>query len=127
VTDRNAFLLRWVGWVSLGESLGFLAPALAQLMAAEMWPAAMVPLLVIAGSVEGAVLGWFQVKVLRTRLPAVSVRRWVLRAPGGERGAGPGGGREATAAAQCNPALGSGSCRAPGLHWCLAYAEGPPP
>lgn len=78
MTDRNAFLFRWMGWVSLGECLGFLAPALAQLIAAAVWPAAMVPLLVIAGSVEGAVLGWFQVKVLRTWLPAVSVRRWVL-------------------------------------------------
>ncbi|WP_258802314.1 hypothetical protein [Pseudarthrobacter sp. NS4] len=78
MTARSAFLRRWVGWVTLGESLGFLAPALAQLMAAALWPAAMVPLLIIAGSLEGAVLGWFQVKVLRTRLPAVSVRRWVL-------------------------------------------------
>lgn len=28
--------------------------------------------------VEGAVLGWFQVRVLRIRLPAVSIRRWIL-------------------------------------------------
>jgi hypothetical protein len=78
VARRNTFLARWVGWVSLGESLGFLAPVLAQPAAAALGPAAAVPLLVLAGLVEGAVLGWFQVRVLRTRLPAVSVRRWVL-------------------------------------------------
>ena len=75
---RNAFLARWVGWVSLGESLGFLAPAVAQLLAAALWPAGQVPLLVLAGFVEGAVLGLFQVRVLRTRLPAVRTRPWVL-------------------------------------------------
>jgi hypothetical protein len=78
VTDRTAFLARWVRWVTLGESLGFLAPALAQLVAAAIWPAATFLLLVSAGFVEGAVLGWFQVRVLRSRLPAVSIRRWIL-------------------------------------------------
>ncbi|UEL27038.1 hypothetical protein [Pseudarthrobacter sp. L1SW] len=77
-TRRNTFLAQWVGWVSLGESLGFLAPALAQSASAALGPAAAVPLLVLAGFVEGAVLGWFQVRVLRTRLPGVSARRWVL-------------------------------------------------
>lgn len=75
---RTTFLSQWVGWVSLGESLGFLAPALAQPASAALGPAAAVPLLVLAGLVAGAVLGWFQVRVLRTRLPAVSARRWVL-------------------------------------------------
>jgi uncharacterized integral membrane protein len=74
----NAFLASWVGWVSLGESLGFLAPALAQIFAAALWPAGTLPLLVLAGFVEGAVLGWFEVRVLCYRLPGVSSRRWVL-------------------------------------------------
>lgn len=78
MTRRKTFLARWVGWVSLGESLGFLAPVLAQAATVALGPAAAVPLLVLAGLVEGAVLGWFQASVLRTRLPAVSVRRWVL-------------------------------------------------
>jgi hypothetical protein len=78
VTHRNVFLANWVGRVSLGESLGFLAPALAQLLAAALWPTATLPLLVLAGFVEGAVLGWFEVHVLRSRLPGVSIRRWVL-------------------------------------------------
>jgi len=77
-TRRNAFLARWVGWVSVGESLGFLAPATAQFVSAALWPAATVPLLVLAGFAEGAVLGWFQARVLKTRLPALAIRRWVL-------------------------------------------------
>jgi hypothetical protein len=75
---RTTFLVRWVAWVSAGESLGFLAPAAAQSVSVAFWPAAGVPLLVLAGLVEGAVLGWFQGRVLKSRLPAVSVRRWVL-------------------------------------------------
>ncbi|WP_236557645.1 hypothetical protein [Arthrobacter sp. 9AX] len=78
VTDRSAFLGRWVRWVGLGESLGFLAPALAQLVAAAVWPTGTFPLLVVAGFVEGAVLGWFQGCVLHHRLPAVSTPRWIL-------------------------------------------------
>ena len=77
MTDRTVFLARWIRWITLGESLGFLAPALAQLVAAAVWPAATFLLLVLAGFVEGAVLGWFQGRVLRNRLPAVSIRRWI--------------------------------------------------
>jgi hypothetical protein len=75
---RATFLVRWVAWVSAGESLGFLAPAVAQSASVAFWPAAGFPLLVLAGLVEGAVLGWFQGRILESRLPAVSVRRWVL-------------------------------------------------
>ena len=75
---RTTFLVRWVAWVSAGESLGFLAPAAAQSVSVAFWPAAGVPLLVLAGLAEGAVLGWFQGRVLESRLPAVSVRHWVL-------------------------------------------------
>ena len=75
VTRRNAFLARWVGWVSVGESLGFLAPAAAQVASAALWPATTVPLLVLAGFAEGAVLGWFQARVLKTRLHALAIHR----------------------------------------------------
>lgn len=76
--NRKRFLGRWLGWVSLGETLGFLAPAAAQLLTAALWPAAGYALLVVAGAIEGAVLGWFQARVVRTELPAVSVRNWVM-------------------------------------------------
>ncbi|MHC6592547.1 hypothetical protein [Arthrobacter sp. C152] len=75
---RHAFLVRWVGWVSLGESLGFLAPVLAEYIGATAWPGGGSALLIAAGLAEGAVLGWFQVRLLQTRLPAVAPGRWVL-------------------------------------------------
>ena len=75
---RPGFLARWVGWVTLGESLGFLAPVLAEYIGANTWPGGVPLLLVLAGFAEGAVLGWFQVRLLRTRLPAVASRPWVL-------------------------------------------------
>jgi len=78
VTPRRAFLARWVGWVSLGESLGFLAPALAQFLAATFWPGTGFVLLVLAGLVEGAVLAWFQAHVLRDWFPRISRGRWIL-------------------------------------------------
>ncbi len=78
MTPQPAFLAHWVGWVSLGESLGFLAPALAQFLAATAWPDGVFVLLVLSGLAEGAVLGWFQAHVLRARLPRISRVRWVL-------------------------------------------------
>lgn len=77
-TARRAFLAHWVGWVTLGESLGFLAPVLAWFLAATVWPQAEFVLLVLAGLAEGAVLGWFQARVLRIGLPRISAGRWVL-------------------------------------------------
>lgn len=82
-TARRAFLAGWVGWVTLGESLGFLAPALAQFLAVPVWPRAEFALMVLAGLAEGAVLGWFQAHVLRSRLPRISAGRWVLLTAGG--------------------------------------------
>ncbi|WP_174776563.1 hypothetical protein [Cryobacterium sp. TmT2-59] len=70
------FLHSWLVWVSLGESVGFLAPALAQLATASL-PAAALPSMVAAGAVEGAVLGWSQTRVLRSRIPAVSRSNWI--------------------------------------------------
>lgn len=76
--NRRRFFRRWVGWVSLGETMGFLARAAAQFLAAARWPPARYALRVLAGAIEGAVLGWFQAKVLRTELPGVSVRNWAM-------------------------------------------------
>ncbi|TFC03249.1 hypothetical protein E3O42_07135 [Cryobacterium adonitolivorans] len=65
----------WLLWVSLGESVGFLAPVLAQLAVAGS--AVVAPALILAGAVEGTVLGWTQATVLRSRVPALNRRRWV--------------------------------------------------
>ena len=72
------FLVGWIVWVTLGESAGFLVPAGVQLLASAAWPEAMVPLLVLAGFGEGAVLGSFQARVLRPRLPGLAAHQWVL-------------------------------------------------
>ena len=74
--DRaDRFLRNWLFWVSLGETVGFLAPVLAQL--AVGGSPVVAPALILAGAVEGTVLGWTQATVLRSRLPALSRPRWV--------------------------------------------------
>jgi len=72
---EDRFLRSWLLWVSLGESVGFLAPAFAQLAFGGSPVAA--PTLILAGALEGTVLGWTQSTVLRTRVPALSRPRWV--------------------------------------------------
>lgn len=71
------FVRRWIGWVTLGESAGFLAPVLAFLLATRFSLEA-VPVFVVAGAAEGAVLGWAQARVLAREIPALSVRRWII-------------------------------------------------
>lgn len=67
----------WLVWVTVGESVGFLAPVLAQLTATALNPAATTAALVATGAVEGAVLGWSQTRVLKRRIPALSAPRWI--------------------------------------------------
>lgn len=83
VETEAGFLRSWAAWVTLGESVGFLAPALTQfgitaLGITALAPAATMPALVASGLVEGAVLGWAQSQVLRRRIPALSMRNWIL-------------------------------------------------
>ena len=69
------FLRYWLFWVTLGEAVGFLAPALALLVLGGSPVRA--PAVIAAGAVEGAALGWTQATVLRVRVPALSRARWV--------------------------------------------------
>ena len=71
----GVFLRYWLFWVTVGEVVGFLAPVLAQFTFAGS--SVRVPALILAGAVEGTVLGWTQANVLRSRLPALSRSRWV--------------------------------------------------
>jgi hypothetical protein len=74
--DADALFLRyWLFWVTLGGAAGALAPAVAQLLLAGAPVRA--PLMIAAGAVEGAALGWTQATVLRVRVPALSRARWV--------------------------------------------------
>jgi hypothetical protein len=70
--------LSWFGTVTLVECLGFTAPALVGAVTAQAAAAVSVPLLVLAGAVEGATLGAFQTRVLRRIVPGLSTTRWVL-------------------------------------------------
>lgn len=78
VPAARQFLIAWPIWVSLGESIGFLAPVTLQQFASRTTPGLMLPALVIAGLVEGALLGWSQAHVLKRLLPRLSVGRWTL-------------------------------------------------
>ncbi|MBK7533999.1 MAG: SDR family NAD(P)-dependent oxidoreductase [Myxococcales bacterium] len=82
---RRPRLAQWVRAVVSGEALGFTATALIALAALAVGgrPVTLgdraVALLImgIAGTVEGALLGWFQWRALRRWLPELSARRFV--------------------------------------------------
>lgn len=61
----------WFRWVTAGECVGFVVPAIAGAMNATT------TLLVLAGVVEGAVLGWVQARVLRRAISGFPVRQWI--------------------------------------------------
>ncbi|HEX6343256.1 hypothetical protein [Umezawaea sp.] len=63
--------LSWFRWVTAGEFVGFVLPAVAGAVAP--WPA----VLVLAGVVEGAVLGWAQARVLPRVLPGLPGLQWI--------------------------------------------------
>lgn len=72
-----SFRRAWIGSVTAGEFVGFCVPALVGALGWDAAPALVLPALVAAGALEGAVLGWSQARVLRRRLPGLSARRWV--------------------------------------------------
>lgn len=61
----------WFAWVTAGEFLGFLAPALTGALTSSA------PVLVLAGTAEGAILGAAQCLVLRRTFPSLSAPRWI--------------------------------------------------
>jgi hypothetical protein len=69
---------RWTGWATAGEFVGFGVPALTAALVAAWSAGAAMPLLVVAGAVEGTMLGLAQAHVLRGELPTLNDRRWVL-------------------------------------------------
>jgi len=69
--NRSLDRLSWFRWVTAGEFVGFAVPAVVGAVSAS--PA----LLVLAGVVEGAVLGWAQARVLTRVLPGLPGLQWV--------------------------------------------------
>lgn len=78
----HAAFVRWTVLVTAAESLGFLAPAVAGVLGADLPLTAAVAALLAAGAVEGAVLGWAQATVLRDKLPGLRVGRWIALTAG---------------------------------------------
>jgi hypothetical protein len=68
----------WTGWVTTGEFVGFSVPAITAALTASLAAGAAAPLLILAGAVEGAMLGLAQGHVLARELPTLTVRRWVI-------------------------------------------------
>ncbi|WP_433664614.1 hypothetical protein ACQPW1_22250 [Nocardia sp. CA-128927] len=69
---------RWFINVTLGEFLGFAAPAMAGAFLRDATPAAAAVALLAAGAVEGTILGWFQARVLRSVVPGLRSGDWIL-------------------------------------------------
>ena len=76
-TKRGAPLLKeWVGWVTGGEAIGFAIPAVIAALTATAVPAVFIPTLLLAGGIEGIILGAAQAFVLRKAIPSLPARRW---------------------------------------------------
>jgi hypothetical protein len=75
---RRVRYRRWATATTLGELAGFAIPALVGTIvaAAGLESLAAAALLVLAGTGEGAVLGWAQSRALRHDLPGLSAREW---------------------------------------------------
>ncbi|MEU1999405.1 hypothetical protein ABZ511_33650 [Nocardia gamkensis] len=68
---------RWFIAVTVGETLGFAAPASAGALTAGSASGVVAAALLMAGAIEGGVLGLFQAHVLRRRLRGFPARQWV--------------------------------------------------
>lgn len=75
------FLRYWLLWVTLGEVVGLIFPALTGYVFAGS--TAVVPALILAGAAQGAVLGWTQGTLLAFRLPGLNRLRWVAATASG--------------------------------------------
>jgi len=69
---------RWCTSVTVGELLGFAAPAMVGALVRDAAPLTAAVALLAAGAVEGTVLGWFQARVLRSVVPGLRSADWVL-------------------------------------------------
>jgi hypothetical protein len=77
--ERARLWRRWTVATTLGETVGFAVPALVGGLAYALAvpDAATVPLAVVAGMTEGAILGCAQMRILRRELDGFAGRAWV--------------------------------------------------
>ncbi len=67
----------WFATVTMAEFAGFTVPAAVGALSAGATAQVSVPTLLVAGAIEGSVLGLGQASVLRRALPELSGRRWI--------------------------------------------------
>ena len=71
---------RWTVATAAGETVGFLVPAVAAvLLPSGVGDGLRTVVFVAAGSLEGAILGWAQSRVLRVTLPGLHAGAWITR------------------------------------------------
>jgi deazaflavin-dependent oxidoreductase (nitroreductase family) len=77
--DRPPLWRRWVVATTVGETLGFAVPAAVGALAVGLGAgdAATVPLALVAGAAEGAILAFAQSRVLRRELAGFETRDWI--------------------------------------------------
>jgi hypothetical protein len=68
----------WFWTVTAAEFVGFAVPACVGAVTADARAAVSVPALLVAGAIEGSMLGWGQVSALRRVLPGMSRRPWIV-------------------------------------------------
>ena len=76
VDVASDFLRRWVTIVTLGEALGFAVPATVGALFFDQSPMVLGAAVVLAGVIEGVLLGSAQWLVLRSELPRLALVRW---------------------------------------------------
>ncbi|RDI68298.1 hypothetical protein [Nocardia pseudobrasiliensis] len=74
---------RWFSLVTVGEFLGFLAPATAGASTIDAGAGMVVAAVLLSAVVEGSTLGWFQAFALRPVLPRLPAARWTAATVGG--------------------------------------------
>jgi hypothetical protein len=82
-TSAGEIFRAWTGRATLGEFVGFSVPAVVAALTPATPVGLTVLLLIAAGFVEGAVLGFAQARVLHRILPALQPRRWVVATAAG--------------------------------------------
>lgn len=68
---------RWIAAVTAGEFVGFCVPAVAGAVTAHLPVTVSLPVVLAAGTVEGALLGASQAIVLRRAVPGLRASRWI--------------------------------------------------
>jgi hypothetical protein len=71
----------WIVWTTGAEFLGFVVPASVGTLTADIGPLAL-PVLLVAGGIEGLILGAAQAHVLGSVLPGLSLWRWAAATSG---------------------------------------------